>query len=251
MTPSLAGWFLRDREHFEHGHAPRSAEGGLLLTRVIRLYESGLRGGLAPSLADTRRLRAWCSCWALESISDWRANFCRRWTKAALSLITLRPGARAWPKPIVSSASRKKSSRAHPDIESYSRRTGAALGFEVVEPNTGDFLIKLKPRRKMSTEEVIADLRTKFNAVLPDIEWEFPGILGDLIGDLTSEPQPIEVKLFSTDIEFLKKKAPEVEEQIGKVKGVVDTKDGLVYAGPSLSLRPKYARDGAVRVNRQ
>jgi len=30
----------------------------------------------------------------------------------------------------------------------------------------------------------------------------------------------------STDIEFLKKKAPEVEEQIGKVKGVVDTKNG-------------------------
>ena len=51
--------------------------------------------------------------------------------------------------------------RAHPDVESYSRRTGAALGFEVVEPNTGDFLVKLKPNRKMSTEEVIADLRAK------------------------------------------------------------------------------------------
>ncbi|MCX6905526.1 MAG: efflux RND transporter permease subunit, partial [Verrucomicrobia bacterium] len=126
-------------------------------------------------------------------------------------------------------------------MESYSRRTGAALGFEVVEPNTGDFLIKLKPRRKMATQDVIADLRTKFNSVLPDIEWEFPGILGDLIGDLTAEPQPIEVKLFSTDLEFLKKKAPEVEEQIGKVKGVVDTKSGLVYAGPSLRLRPRYA----------
>jgi Cu/Ag efflux pump CusA len=42
-------------------------------------------------------------------------------------------------------------------------------------------------------------------------------------------------------MEFLKKKAPELNEQIGKVKGVVDNKDGLVYAGPSLSLRPKYA----------
>ena len=31
-----------------------------------------------------------------------------------------------------------------------------------------------------------------------------------------------------------------MEEQIGKVKGVVDTKDGLVYAGPSLSLRPRF-----------
>jgi multidrug efflux pump subunit AcrB len=131
--------------------------------------------------------------------------------------------------------------RAHPDIESYSRRTGTALGFEVVEPNTGDFLIKLKPNRKKSTQQVISDLRAQFNAVLPDVDWEFPGILSDLIGDMTAEPDPIEVKLFSTDIEFLKKKAPEVEEQIGKVKGVVDTKNGLVYAGPSLSLRPRYA----------
>jgi len=129
---------------------------------------------------------------------------------------------------------------AHPDIESYSRRTGATLGFEVAEPNTGDFLIKLKPGRKLSTQEVMADLRNQFNATLPDIEWEFLGILGDLIGDLTSEPQPIEVKLFSTDLEFLKRKAPEIEEQIGKIKGVVDSKSGLVYAGPSLSLKPRH-----------
>src|SRR5262249_53986614 len=46
LTPSLAGWFLRDREHSEHGHAPKNAEGGWLLTRVNRLYESGLRGAL-------------------------------------------------------------------------------------------------------------------------------------------------------------------------------------------------------------
>src|SRR5205807_9802870 len=101
----------------------------------------------------------------------------------------------------------------------------------------------------MSTQDVIANLRTKFNATLPDIEWEFPGILGDLIGDLTSEPQPIEVKLFSTDIEFLKKKAPEIEEQIGKVKGVVDTKNGLVYAGPTLDFRVRYADAERVGLN--
>ncbi|MGA2661241.1 MAG: efflux RND transporter permease subunit, partial [Verrucomicrobiota bacterium] len=41
-------------------------------------------------------------------------------------------------------------------------------------------------------------------------------------------------------MEFLKKKAPEVEEQLKKVKGVVDTKDGLIYAGPTISLRVRY-----------
>jgi multidrug efflux pump subunit AcrB len=50
-------------------------------------------------------------------------------------------------------------------------------------------------------------------------------------------PQPIEVKLFSTDTELLKSKAPQIEEEIKKVKGVVDTFDGLMVTGPSLSLR--------------
>ncbi len=83
-------------------------------------------------------------------------------------------------------------------------------------------------------------MRHKFQVVLPGIEWEFPGILSDLIGDLTWAPQPIEVKLFSTDIEFLKKKAPEISEQLKQIKGVVDVLDGLIYAGPSIVLRVRH-----------
>jgi CzcA family heavy metal efflux pump len=240
LTPSLAGWFLRDREHFEHGHAPKNVEGGFLLTRVIRLYELGLRAALR------HRWLTLAACGVIFSLGigiyqRLESEFLPPMDEGGFVIDYVAPWGTSLAETHRQLQIAEKIITAHPDIESYSRRTGAALGFEVVEPNTGDFLIKLKPRRKMSTEQVIADLRNQFNAVLPDIEWEFPGILGDLIGDLTSEPQPIEIKLFSTDIEFLKKKAPEVEEQIGKVKGVVDTKNGLVYAGPSLSLRPKHA----------
>ncbi len=84
----------------------------------------------------------------------------------------------------------------------------------------------------------------KFNVTLPGIEWEFPGILSDLIGDLTWSPQPIEVKLFSTDIDFLKKKAPEIQAELDAVRGVVDTFDGLVTAGPTLSFRVRYVDAG-------
>jgi len=129
---------------------------------------------------------------------------------------------------------------ANPDVESFSRRTGARLALAIAEPNTGDFLVKLKPDRKRRTDAVTSELRARFNSALPGIQWEFPGVLSDLIGDLTWSPEPIEVKLFSTDMESLKKKAPEVEEQLKKVKGVVDTKDGLIYAGPTISLRVRY-----------
>jgi len=113
------------------------------------------------------------------------------------------------------------------------------------DSNTGDLLMKLKPNREHDTQEVIADLRKKLMASQPGIEWEFPGILGDLIGDLTWSPEPIEIKIFSTDIDFLKETAPKIEEAIKPeyehgvlkkgVSGIVDSKDGLIVAGPSPS----------------
>jgi multidrug efflux pump subunit AcrB len=127
-----------------------------------------------------------------------------------------------------------------PELESYSRRTGAQLGLVITEPNNGDFLIKLKPGRTRSTEEVISGLRQKFNTAIPDMTWEFPGILGDLIGDLMWAPSPIEVQLFSPDYEFLKRKAPGIEEEIKKIPGVVDTFNGLVATGPTISLHVRY-----------
>ncbi len=130
--------------------------------------------------------------------------------------------------------------RTTPELESYSRRTGAQLGLFITEPNNGDFALKLKPNRKRPTEEVLADLRHKLNAALPDIVWEFPGILGDLIGDLMYAPSPIEIRLYSTDVDYLKKKAPEITGTISKIPGVVDTFDGLVYTGPAISFRVRH-----------
>ena len=241
LTPSLAAWFLRDRKPPAPGaQPPQDANGGFILSRVIRLYEFALRWALR------HRWFTVLTCVVLLSLGfgiyqRLESEFLPPMDEGGFVIDYVGPWGTSLAETDRQLRIAEKIITSHPDIESYSRRTGAALGFEVSEPNTGDFLIKLKPGRKMSTQEVIADLRNQFNATLPDMEWEFPGILGDLIGDLTSEPQPIEVKLFSTDLEFLKRKAPEIEEQIGKVKGVVDTKSGLVYAGPSLSLKPRHA----------
>ncbi|HMA54575.1 MAG TPA: efflux RND transporter permease subunit, partial [Acidobacteriota bacterium] len=127
--------------------------------------------------------------------------------------------------------------RTMPELSSYSRRTGARLALSIAEPNTGDFLVKLKSQRRRKTADVISELRRRFNTELPGLTWEFPGILGDLIGDLMWAPQPVEVKLFSTDQRWLETKAPEVAETIEKISGVVDVFDGLVYTGPTISLR--------------
>src|SRR3989441_2458554 len=121
------------------------------------------------------------------------------------------------------------------EVESYSRRTGLELGLFVTEPNRGDFAVKLKPGHKRETEEVKNELRKEIEKSEPSLEIEFVDILPDMIGDLTSSPEPIEIKLFSEDAAALQAKADEVETAIKKVGGVVDTKNGVVVSGPAIT----------------
>lgn len=124
-----------------------------------------------------------------------------------------------------------------PEIESYSRRTGLQLGLSITEPNTGDFLVKLKPKHKRSTEDVESDLRQDIEKSEPSLRVEFVGILSDLIGDLTSSPAPIEIRLFSEDTAALHRKATEVQEAIEKISGIVDTFNGVTVSGPAITFK--------------
>ena len=101
--------------------------------------------------------------------------------------------------------------RATPEVESTSRRTGLQLGLaQVTEANTGDISVKLKADRKRSGEEVIADVRAKIKKAEPVLDVEFPQLLQDMIGDLTSAPEPVVIKLFSQDPELLRPVGPAV-----------------------------------------
>ncbi len=124
-----------------------------------------------------------------------------------------------------------------PEVESYSRRTGLELGFLITEPNSGDFLIKLKPNRKRSTEDITSELREAIETSEPALRIEFVGILGDLIGDLVSSPEPVEIRLFSEDTPALERKATEVTEAIEKIHGVVDTFNGVTVSGPAITFK--------------
>jgi CzcA family heavy metal efflux pump len=134
--------------------------------------------------------------------------------------------------------------RETPEIESYSRRTGARLALAIAEPNTGDFLIKLKKDRSRALEEVTSELRRKIVSSEPAIEVEFPHILEDLIGDLAWSPQPIEIKVRHDDEATYKRVAKEIEEWLPKVRGVVDIANRTIVIGPSMNFRvdPEKAR---------
>jgi multidrug efflux pump subunit AcrB len=127
-----------------------------------------------------------------------------------------------------------------PEVESTSRRTGLQLGLAAVtEANTGDILVKLKDKRSRGIDDIIADVRADIKNVEPALDVEFIQVLQDMIGDLTSAPEPIQIKLFSQDPKQLEEWAPKVAESIGKVKGVVDVLDGIdnAISGPAVTFQ--------------
>jgi multidrug efflux pump subunit AcrB len=123
-----------------------------------------------------------------------------------------------------------------PEVESTSRRTGLQLGLAAVtEANTGDIAVKLKRTRDRAGDEVIADVRAKIKAQMPMLDVEFVQLLQDMIGDLTSAPEPIAIKLFAQDPALLATWAPRVGEAIKKLPGIVDVLDGIenTISGPA------------------
>src|SRR6266478_5483811 len=87
-----------------------------------------------------------------------------------------------------------------PEVENTSRRTGMQLGLAAVtEANNGDFTVRLKKDRKRDIDDIIADIRSEIEATEPGTKVEFIQLLQDMIGDLTSQPEPVVIKLFAQD----------------------------------------------------
>lgn len=80
-------------------------------------------------------------------------------------------------------------------------------------------------------------IRSKVETQVPGLKIELAQLMEDLIGDLTSVPQPIEIKLFSDNQAELQATSRKVLEEINKISGVVDTRDGINPAGDALEIR--------------
>jgi CzcA family heavy metal efflux pump len=127
--------------------------------------------------------------------------------------------------------------RATPEVQTYSRRTGAQLGGGLTEANSSDLFIRLKPLPRRPIGKVMDEIRNKVEREVPGLKIELLQLMEDLIGDLTAVPQPIEIKLYSDNLSQLQSLAPCVAAAISKIPGVVDVKDGIVFAGDALQIR--------------
>ncbi len=131
---------------------------------------------------------------------------------------------------------------ATPEVQAYSRRTGTQMGFFITEPNRGDYLIQLKKKRSKSTDEVIAGIRAKIEASQPALRIDFGQVIGDMLGDLMESVQPVELKIFGNDQKKLQELSTQIAGVVTGIKGSADVFNGIVIAGPSLSITPDFAR---------
>jgi CzcA family heavy metal efflux pump len=125
-----------------------------------------------------------------------------------------------------------------PEVDSYSRRTGTQMGFFITEPNNGDFLVRLKNKRSRSVFEIMDDVRQQIESTEPALQIDFLQAMSDLIGDLTTEPAPIVLKIFGPNQDVIEQQARKVSELLQTVPGVVDIFNGIVISGPSIVVHP-------------
>jgi CzcA family heavy metal efflux pump len=126
--------------------------------------------------------------------------------------------------------------RSLPEVESTSRRTGLQMGLAAVtEANTGDITVKLKSHRSRGIDEVIADARAEIRKTEPELDVEFTQVLQDMIGDLSNAPEPIQIKIFTSNPQLISELGPRIGDAISKIPGVVDVQNGIenTISGPA------------------
>jgi multidrug efflux pump subunit AcrB len=236
-TPTLSHYFLRRKGKGSesadaHGHIAATG----FMGRVLRTYVRALRFVLAHPLT----LTLGCALLIGASFLCYRSlgsDLLPEMDEGGFILDYLMPAGSSLVDTNDVLLGVEKILKDTPEVESTSRRTGLQLGLAAVtEANNGDFSVKLKRDRSRGIDEVISGLRAKVNEKYPQLDVEFIQVLQDMIGDLTSSPEPIEIKLFSPDPEILKTWAPKIAERIKKIKAVADVKDGIenTVSGPAI-----------------
>ncbi len=236
-TPTLSNLLLGTRKT-KAGEAPEGhAENGAVMSRLIRIYERVLTGALERPIL----LVLFCVLLVGASFLCYRSlgsDLMPAMDEGGFILDYIMPAGSSLSETNRVISQVEEMLRKIPEVESTSRRTGLQLGLAAVtEANTGDISVKLKSKRSRAIDEIIAEARENVGKQQPLLQVEFIQLLQDMIGDLTSAPEPIQIKMFSQNPALLNQWAPQVGEAIKKVPGVVDVLNGIdnTISGPAIT----------------
>jgi CzcA family heavy metal efflux pump len=212
LVPLLAKWFLRNH--------PAEPEREGLLDRVYRRWLDAMLRSRIVVIALALLLAAGTGFLFMTSTT----GFLPSADEGGFVVDYLTPAGSALSETDAQVRAMEKVIAATPEVASYSRRTGSELGLFATAQNTGDILVRLKPRsdRSRTAEDIISEMRPKLQEAAPLAEIEFVQLLQDMLGDLEGAPTPIDIKIFGDDTSVLEELAEPVEAMLEKVSGVVD-----------------------------
>ena len=189
VVPLLARWAFKHQKHHTGEHE----------NRLDRLYGRGLDGILArPLLSVAASIALAAATVGLFYVVG--TGFLPPADEGGFVVDYLTPAGSALAETDRQVRALEKVISATPEVAAYSRRTGSELGLFATAQNTGDILVRLKPRnqRSRSAEEVISELRPQLQEAAPLAEIEFVQLLQDMtvsLHNLSGE------KLYSIDLE--------------------------------------------------
>ncbi|MGC9027408.1 MAG: efflux RND transporter permease subunit [bacterium] len=240
LTPVLAMIFLKDTE--------KEAKEGMFLTAVIKKYQDAMNRIMRKPLYVLLAIIILIGgSWLI--YKHMRTGFMPEMDEGAFVMDYFTP-----PGTTLEETNRilkkiEKIILSIKEVKSFSRRTGTQLGFYITEPNTGDFLIRLKNHRNKSINQVIDELRKKIYEAEPGkVYVDFGQIMQDLIGDMTGSPMPIDIKIFSDNTDVLDTLANRIANLISNIKGVVDVFNGITISGPAINVHVDPLKAGLVGV---
>jgi CzcA family heavy metal efflux pump len=252
FTPALSLWFTGKihsaasadakaelNEQREGAFAPAQRKAGQLLRRVLQLHQRALDWSFRRPIA----LLAICAVLILAGYFSYRglgSDLLPEMDEGAFILDYFTPAGASLTETNRILQHVEKILQHTPEVQITSRRTGLEMGLAAVtEANRGDFTVRLKPDRSRSIDEVMEDVRQRIKSAEPALDIEFTQVLQDMIGDLSNSPEPIQIKLFSSDRDLLLTLGPRVEQAIAKIPGVVDTQNGVenTISGPATNFQ--------------
>jgi multidrug efflux pump subunit AcrB len=126
-----------------------------------------------------------------------------------------------------------------PNVDTFSRRTGAGLGGDLAETYQGDFFVRLiEPSRRPDIWKVMDEITTKVTDQVPGISFDTHQLLSDMIGDMVGRRQPVVIQLSAKDPDVLGGVASKVADAIATIPGIEppSVNDGVVPAGDALEI---------------
>ncbi len=128
--------------------------------------------------------------------------------------------------------------KANPYVYTYSRRTGAGLGGDLVESYQGDFFVKLVDGSRPPIGQIMDGISDQIMSQVPGIMIDPHQLLDDMINDMVGRPEPVVINLSARDPSVLNDVAVRVADAISKVPGIVadSVNNGVVPAGDALEI---------------